>query len=67
MKFAQWFQRRRCLKMLTIHIRTTEAYLSCKLTTEPCGSGELKWAGRLGRGCKSNGNFAVIIFLEHKL
>ena len=23
-------------------IRTTEAYLSCKLTTEPKGSGELK-------------------------
>ena len=39
---AQWFQRRRCLEMLThTYIRTTEAYLSYKLTTEPKGSGEL--------------------------
>ena len=45
---VQWFQRRKCLKMLTyIHnmawhdIRTTD-YLYYKLTYEPKGSGELK-------------------------
>ena len=59
---VQWFQRRRCLKMLTTHthtyIRTTEAYLSYKLTTEPKGSGELKKQSKLpfkqhhGPSCK---------------
>ena len=47
---AQWFQKRRGLKMLTYnthtythtHIRTIEAYLYYKLTNEPKGSGELK-------------------------
>ena len=42
---TQWFQRRRCLKMLTyIHtyIRTTESYLYYKLTNEPKGSGKIK-------------------------
>ena len=44
---AQWFQRRRCLKMLTYthtptHIWTTEAYLYYKLTNGSKGSGELK-------------------------
>ena len=38
---AQWFQRR-CLKMLTTYLWTTEAYLYYKLTYEPKGSGELK-------------------------
>ena len=37
---AQWFLRRRCLKMLTYtHIRTTEAY---PISSPPFGSGELK-------------------------
>ena len=44
LQLAQWFQRRRCMKMLTTHtyMWTTEAYQYYKLTYEPKGSGELK-------------------------
>ena len=39
---AQWFQKRRGLKMLThTYIHTDDRGLSYKLTTEPKGSGEL--------------------------
>ena len=54
LQWAQWFQRRWCLKMLTTHTyihtyeRTTEAYLYYKLTNEPKGSGELKTNNNTG-------------------
>ena len=46
LKSAQWFQRIRCLKMLThththTHTRTTEAYLYYKLTNERAKNGDI--------------------------
>ena len=38
---AQWFQRKRCLKILTDDGQTTDALLYCKLMYEPKDSGEL--------------------------